>query len=388
MFEYYPGPYTGSMIIAVNTRLLLKDKLEGIGWFMYENLKRITTSHPEHTFLFLFDRPWSPEFIFSNNIKPLIVPPPARHPILWYAWLEYSLPRAIRKNKAELYLGPDGYMPQHLKIPSLITIHDINFHHRPMDLPWSSRIYYRKYFPRFAHLSDRITTVSHYSKTDLVNSYGIDPLKIDVIYNGVNELFSAQSKDEAERNRESLTGGTPYFIFIGSMHPRKNLSLLLLGFDQFRKKLERPHKLIIVGEKMFMTREIEKTYAGMDHQEDVVFTGRLSPPELRNVLGASSGLTFIPLFEGFGIPLLEAMRCEVPILASNVSSLPEIAEDAAIYVNPQDVAEIADGMMQLASDPDLNSRLVSAGKKRVNSFSWDKTSELYWESVCRLIDQC
>ena len=360
------------MIIAVNTRLLLKDKLEGIGWFTHESLKRITTGHPEHTFLFLFDRPFSDEFIYSDNVRPLHVPPPARHPLLWYAWFELSLPRVLRKHGAGLYLGPDGYMPLHLNIPGLITIHDINFHHRPMDLPWSSRI----------------TTVSEYSRSDIVNSYGVDPGQIDVVYNGVNDVFSPLSPDEARWSREKLTGGIPYFIFVGSMHPRKNLARLLLAFDRFRTGYGRDYKLIIVGEKMFMTGEIEKTLAGMKHRGDIIFTGRLSPLALRDTLGASAGMTFLPLFEGFGIPLLEAMRCEVPILASNVTSLPEIAGDAAIYASPLNVPEIAEGMMQMATDPDYSSRLVRAGRERVKDFSWDKTSERLWNSICRVIDQC
>ncbi len=376
------------MIIAVNTRLLLKNKLEGIGWFTHETLKRITQQHPEHTFLFLFDRPFDREFIYSDNIIPIVVPPPARHPLLWYAWFECILPRVIRKHKADLYLGPDGYMPLHLKIPSLITIHDINFHHRPLDLPRISRAYYRRYFPLFAKHSELITTVSEYSRMDLVNNYGIDSKKIDVVYNGVNEIFSPLDPDEAGYIRGLLTGGTPYFIFIGSMHPRKNLSNLLMAFDLFRTKSAKDHKLIMVGEKMFMYGDLEKTYENMKHREDVIFTGRLSPMKLRDVLGASAGMTFLPVFEGFGIPLLEAMRCEVPILASNVSSLPEVAADAAIYADPQHVEEIAERMTDLASDKELRSRLVKAGKERCKAFSWDITADLLWNSICRISNKC
>jgi glycosyltransferase involved in cell wall biosynthesis len=172
------------------------------------------------------------------------------------------------------------------------------------------------------------------------------------------------------------------------MHPRKNLLNLLQGFDRFREKSGLDYKLAIVGEKMFLTGEMEKVYRGMKFRDEVIFKGRLSPDELRTALGASVGMTFIPLFEGFGIPLLEAMRCGIPILASNVTSLPEIAAGAAIYADPLDLEEIADGMMQLATDPALRARLVKAGRERSGEFSWDRTSELYWNSVCRAIDLC
>jgi len=373
------------MIIAVNTRLLLKDRLEGIGWFSYETLKRITNQHPEHTFLFLFDRPYDPMFIFSENIIPLVIAPQTRHPLLWYTWFEWSLPRILKKHRASLFFSPDGYMPLHLKVPSIIAIHDINFHHRPGDLPPSSRYYYRKYFPKFASHSDRILTVSEYSRKDIVESYGISPDKIDVVYNGVNQVFSPLGQNAVSRVRKKYTGGLPYFVFVGSFHPRKNLARLMQAFDLFRNQCPEEYKLVIVGEKMFMTGNIDKTYAKLKHKRDIVFTGRLPPEKLHDVMGASFGLTFVPLFEGFGIPLLEAMNCDIPILTSNVTSLPEIAGKSAIYCDPLDIRDISKGMLSLATQPDLQKALVSEGKIRRESFSWDLTADKVWKSLFKII---
>ncbi len=373
------------MIIAVNTRLLLKDKLEGIGWFSYETLKRISNQHPEHTFLFLFDRPYDPGFIFSENIIPLVIAPRTRHPLLWYTWFEWSLPRILKKHRASLFFSPDGYMPLRLEIPSMIAIHDINFHHRPDDLPPSSRFYYRKYFPLFASHSDRIVTVSEYSRKDIADSYGVSPDKIDVVYNGVNQVFSPLNQEVVTRVRNEYTGGLPYYIFVGSFHPRKNLARLMKAFDLFRDQSPGAYKLVIVGEKMFMTGDIDKTYAKLKHKGDIVFTGRLSPEKLRDLMGAASGLTFVPLFEGFGIPLLEAMNCDIPILTSNVTSLPEIAGKSAIYCDPLDIQDISKGMLSLATQPDLQKALVSEGRIRRESFSWDLTADKVWKSLDKII---
>lgn len=373
------------MIIAVNTRLLLKDKLEGIGWFSYETLKRISNQHPEHTFLFLFDRPYDPGFIFSENIIPLVIAPRTRHPLLWYTWFEWSLPRILKKHRASMFFSPDGYMPLRLEIPSMIAIHDINFHHRPDDLPPSSRFYYRKYFPLFASHSDRIVTVSEYSRKDIADSYGVSPDKIDVVYNGVNQVFSPLNQEGVTRVRNEYTGGLPYYIFVGSFHPRKNLARLMKAFDLFRDQSPGAYKLVIVGEKMFMTGDIDKTYAKLKHKGDIVFTGRLSPEKLRDLMGAASGLTFVPLFEGFGIPLLEAMNCDIPILTSNVTSLPEIAGKSAIYCDPLDIQDISKGMLSLATQPDLQKALVSEGRIRRESFSWDLTADKVWKSLVKII---
>ena len=179
------------MRIAVNTRLLLKNRLDGTGWYMYHTLKRLTLAHPEHEFYFIFDRPFGSEFLFSYNITPLFASPPARHPVLWYIWFELVLPQLFSKIKPDLFLSPDGYLSLSTKVPSIPVIHDINFHHRPQDLPFSSRIYYRSMFPRFARKATRIATVSEYSKLDISNSYQIALEKIDVTYNGSHELYLA-----------------------------------------------------------------------------------------------------------------------------------------------------------------------------------------------------
>ena len=124
------------MKIAVNTRLLLKGKLEGIGWYTYETLKRIVEQHPEHDFYFLFDRAYDESFIFSKNVKPIILYPQARHPFLFWIWFEISVYRFLKNNNIDIFVSPDGYLSLRTKIPSLAVIHDLNFEHYPHDLPW------------------------------------------------------------------------------------------------------------------------------------------------------------------------------------------------------------------------------------------------------------
>ena len=151
------------MRIAVNTRLLLKDKLEGIGWYTYETLSRIVKSHPEHEFYFLFDRPYSKEFIFEKNVHPVVISPPTRHPILWYIWFEWRIPKILRKINADVFLSPDGFLSLKSNIPSIAVIHDINFKHHPKNLKFIHRIFYNYFFKKYAKKASRIVTVSNYS---------------------------------------------------------------------------------------------------------------------------------------------------------------------------------------------------------------------------------
>src|SRR5690606_36131429 len=148
------------MRIAINTRLLLREKLEGIGWFTMETTRRLVQNHPEHEFIFIFDRPFAEEFIFSDNITPLVIGPPARHPFLFFLWFEYRIPKILKKYKVDISLSPDGYLSLNTNIPQLAVIHDISFRYRPEDLPRLAGWYYNYFFPRFAKKAKRIATVS------------------------------------------------------------------------------------------------------------------------------------------------------------------------------------------------------------------------------------
>lgn len=369
------------MIIAVNTRLLIEGKLEGIGWFAQETLSRITREHPEHQFVFIFDRPYSEEFIFSGNVTPVVVSPPTRHPFLWYIWFEHQIPRVLKKFKVNLFFSPDGYLSLHTDVNQLAAIHDINFAHRPQDLPWLKSQYYNYYFPRFARKAKRIVTVSYFSKEDINRTYKIDSDKIDVVYNGVNTLYTPTSEEEKQAAREKYSAGNDYFLFIGSLHPRKNICGLLRAYDAFRTTINSNVKLLLVGENMFKTGDIELTYEGMRHKDDVIFTGRLSTDELHQVLGAALALTFVPFFEGFGIPVIEAMNAGVPVICSNTTSLPEVGGPAVLYVDPFSMSQIKDAMIRIYQEKELREMLVSRGFAQKNKFSWDKTAELLWGSI-------
>ena len=181
------------MKIAVNTRFLLKDKLEGIGIYTQEIFSRVVQLMPEHEFYFLFDRPFSEEFIFAKNITPLIVSPPARHPFLWYWWFEKSVPKVLKENNIDLFISPDGYASLNTSVPQIITIHDLGFEHFPMHTPFLVRNYYKYFTPKYCKKASKILAVSQFTKQDIAERYGIDKQKIEVVYNGF-ELENQESR--------------------------------------------------------------------------------------------------------------------------------------------------------------------------------------------------
>ncbi len=373
------------MRIAVNTRMLLKGKMEGIGYFTYESIRRIVKSHPEHEFIFIFDRPFDESFIFADNVTPIVASPPARHPLLWYLWYEHSLPGVFKKTKAELFIGTDGYLSVASKIKTLSVFHDINFEHYPEDVPFFNRLFYRHYFPIYAKTATRIAAVSEFTKNDVVEKYHVDPAKIDIVYNGVSEQFKPLSANEILEVRNKYSSGQPYFLFVGSLHQRKNISNMLKAFDEYKKTVSSPVKMVLAGAKRWWTDEMEKTLLQMQFRSDVIFTGRVSFDELCKITASALAMTYVSTFEGFGIPIVEAMRSGVPVITSNVTSMPEVAGNAALLCDPFSVNSIAENMIRLSADEQLRNTLIAAGLKRQADFSWDKTAAQLWNTVLKTI---
>ncbi len=373
------------MKIAVNTRLLLSGRMDGIARFADETLRIITNRHPEHQFYFYFDRKYDEQFIYNSNVHPVIIHPQARHPFLFLAWFEASVPLHFARLRPDIFLSPDGFLSLTSKVKSVGVIHDLNFEHSPEDIPYFMRKYYSLMFPHFAKKAARIATVSEYSKLDIVDKYKVDPLKIDVVYNGAGSIFKPLQSAGQQQTRYKFSQGREYFFFIGTLHPRKNLVNLFKAFDLFKQNDTKGIKLILSGARMWWTDEIRQSYEGMEFRDDVIFTGRVNDDDLADLMASALALTYVSLFEGFGIPILEAFHCDTPVITSNVTSMPEVAGNAAILTNPFSINSIADAMRKIASDPRFRQELIGAGREQRKKFSWEQTAEKLWGCVEKAI---
>jgi glycosyltransferase involved in cell wall biosynthesis len=376
------------MKIAVNTRLLLKGRLDGIGWFTLENFSRICRNHPEHEFHFIFDRSYSRDFIFSDNIIPHVVPPQARHPLLFKIWYDWTLPFMFRRIKPDVFVSPDAMCSQRTGIPQLLVIHDLNFIHYPDDLPEIISRYWRVNTPKFVAQANRIVTVSEFSKSDIMKQYNVADDKVDVVHNGVNTTYGPLDVHSQRLVREKWSDGAPYFLFVSSIHPRKNLQRLLPAFDRFRLACDEKVKLLVVGKRFWLNEELDRVYTEMMHRDDVIFTDRLEADQLREVVASALGSVYVSYFEGFGIPIIEAFQSGVPVITSSVTSMPEVAGNAALLVNPFSVEEIASAMYDVWSNSHLREELIRRGFERVKLYSWDRSSELLWQSIIKTVEPC
>ena len=368
------------MRIAVNTRFLLPSGLEGLGHYTHEVLKAMVKAHPEDDFIFYFDRPYDDKYLFCENVEARVVRPPARHPFLWYWWFEWVLPNQLRKDRPDVFFSPDGFASLHYSGKQAMVIHDLGFEHYPHHVPYFARRYYQHFSPKYADHVDRIFAVSQSTKVDVVNRYGIDAEKIDIAYNGVRDHFRPLSEEEINEVRKEYSQGEPYFLFVGAMHPRKNIGRLLQAFDLFAAE-NHEVRLLLTGRKAWMSSDIERIYKKMRFSDRVTFLGYLDEKDLAKVTGAAQAMVYPSLFEGFGVPLLEAMTSGVPIVTSTVSCMPEIVGDAAILVDPKMPEEIGQAMARMTRDADLRQDLIAKGLRRSADFNWQGTAKVIYNGL-------
>tara|TARA_B110000037_G_scaffold88063_1_gene104384 strand:- start:15700 stop:16839 length:1140 start_codon:yes stop_codon:yes gene_type:complete len=366
------------MRIAINTRFLLKDKMEGFGWFTFETVKRIAEAHPEHQFVFFFDRPFDPKFVFSKNVEPVVLNPPARHPILFKIWFNISVKRALKKHKIDLFFSPDGFLSLTTDTPQVGVIHDINFEHFPEDLPKAPRNYLKKYFPLFAKKAQHLITVSEFSKQDIAKTYNIPLDKITVAHNGGSDAFKSLNEAVKLEVRNKFTNGKPYFIFVGALHPRKNLGRLLAAFDAFKKETNSDNQLLIVGESLWKNAGFTEKLGQITHKDSIHFSGHVDLDTLTQLMGSARALTFVSYFEGFGIPLVEAMKAGTPIVCGDKTSLPEVAGEAGLMADPYSIDSIKKALVRIETDEELRKDLIAKGLERGQLFSWDFAAEKIW----------
>lgn len=372
------------MIIAVNTRFLLADYLEGYGYFIHECFKRITRDHPEHQFIFIFDRPYDPRFIYEKNVTPVVIGPPARHPVLWKWWYDVKIPLVLKKYKADVFISADGHCSLTTSVPQCLVIHDLAFLHHPAFIKKSHLIFYKRYTPRFLKKAHSIATVSKYTKADIHQRYRIDNEKISVVYNAAKPGFKPLSEDLKTIVKLKYTDGKEFFLYSGAIHPRKNLLNLLKGFSLFKKRLKSNFKLVIAGRLAWKYESFLKDLETYKYRQDVILTGYLPEVELVSLTASAYAMVYPSLLEGFGVPVIESMQSGVPVITSAGSAMEEIAGDAALYADVTIPLDIGEKMMHLYKDENQREQLIQKGLQKAAQYSWQKTSAMLWQSICNL----
>lgn len=375
------------MRIAVNTIFLQKDRLEGYGHYAKEILSRMVQQHPEHEFIFMFDRPYDEMFITAPNIIPVIVSPPARHAFSFYYWYNLKAPLALRKYKPDVWLQPFGFCSMSTKLPQVLIVHDLAFKHYPQFIAWHHRWFYQLFTKKFLDKAKEVVTVSEFSKADIIQQYQIPAKKITVVSGAARNGFQPIDWQAKEQIKDSYAEGREFFLFTGGIHPRKNLMNLLKAFSLFKKWQHSNMKLLIAGRLAWQYDDVLTKLKSYKYRDDVVLLDYLADDQLMKITASAYALVYPSFFEGFGLPIIEAMASGVPVISANTSSMPEVGAAAALYADPNNPDDMAKQMLNLYRDEILKNELAEKGKERAASFSWDTAAENVWQIIARTAEK-
>ena len=361
-------------------RLLLPGRKEGVARYTYETTKRIVRNNPQHKFFFIFDRAFDKDLIFSNNVTPVVVGPQARHPWLWHWWFEISLPRILKKHKIDLFYSPEMYISLKANVPTLMVSHDIVFETFTEHFLKHHLKYLLKMVPKFHRAADHIVAVSNFGKQDIIKHYNIPADKISVAGNACPDGFAPVTNEKKLQVQQKYSKGSPFIMYVGSIHQRKNVLRMIQAFDKYKKQSHSDLKFLVIGRMSWKTDQIQNA---IENTADVIWLNQIEE-ELKDIMASSEALFFASLYEGFGIPILEGMQSEVPVITSNANAMKEVAGDAAILVDPHSIEEMANAIQEATTNQSLRETLIEKGKSRVAYYSWDKTAKHLEEKLFSL----
>jgi len=363
------------MRVAINCQILTVNRL-GVGRYLMTLLQGLSATDCENEYVLLANPrirallPDRPNFEVVATGFPI---QSTRNRILWE---QVFLPMELRRQRTDLVHFPDQSLPllPLLPCPSVVTVHDLTTY-RYTGAFTHLKVLYKKLTTQAAmRQATRIIADSQTTKQDILELFGVAEGRVQVIYPGLDRRFRPiQDCAKLERTRTKLGLPEQYILHVGSIDPRKNLITLFKGLAILRDNGLRV-RLVVAGSREYKYRPIFDTVHALGLDDQVLFLGFVSDAELVDVYNLAQLFVFPSIHEGFGYPPLEAMACGTPVIVSNSSSLPEIVGDAALQVDPFDIAEIAAAIRLLLSDPTLREQLASRGKQRAASFTWEKTA--------------
>ncbi|MBI4022616.1 glycosyltransferase family 4 protein [Candidatus Berkelbacteria bacterium] len=292
----------------------------------------------------------------------------------WW-WDQVGYPTAALRAGANVIHQPAFSAPLRVKIPVVVTIHDLIAMHFGADIPLGSRMYFGRWMPFSYRFASHIISVSEHTKQDIIELLGIPEEKITVIYEAADEIFRpVRDKDRLAAVRQKYQTGERFILHVGTINPRKNLEFLVRVFGEARKKVGPSWKLVITGKKGWYYEGLFGAVQELGLANAVVFTGYIDEEDKPYLYSAASLFAFPSLYEGAGLPPLEAMACGTPVVSSNTSSLPEMVGNGGILLPPDDTAGWVHALARLMTDASLRREAAAKGRKQAKKFSWERTA--------------
>ena len=307
-------------------------------------------------------------------------------------WVEQvETPRLLREIKADLYHGLLNVLPLRTRCPTIVSVMDLSFLTQPHTHRWFNRTYLALFARLSCRKAARVITISEHTKRDVMNYFGVAPDRIDVTPLGVTENFRRLPDESIARFKQDHKIGEQAVFFLGSIEPRKNLTRLIEAFAQLNlqspiSNLQSP-QLFIGGSLGWKYDETLARFQSLGLGQQVQLIGRVAETDLPKWYSACNAFVYPSLYEGFGLPVLEAMACGAPVITSNVTSLPEVLGDAGIVVEPTDIAALAAALSQVLCQPQLQTELRAKAIQRAAQFTWQRTAQQTFESYRRVLQR-
>jgi len=359
------------MKIGIN--LLPYNELGGIAIYIQHLLESLGKLDYKNSFFIFIGRNTLPIFKFNyKNFYYIETPIDSYRKVKRVIYEQLFFPFLLRKYKIDLLFNPSVSGPIFWPGKKISTIHDCAYDIFKEFDTFRSKTYFKLMFYGSVKFFSKIITDSDFSKKEIVKFYKVNSNKIEIVYAATPKLPTINDKF-AEDTLNKFSIKKPYFFYVGGWRPRKNLPGLIEGFKLFQENNKSDWLLVISGKKDRRFLNLEKNISKNRLEKDVILTGTLSPEEVVALYKKSKALTFPSFYEGFGLPILEAQSLGVPVLTSNISSMPEVAGKGALYVNPYDISDIAKGMEKLAENNDLCHELIQKGFENIKRFSWEES---------------
>lgn len=300
---------------------------------------------------------------------------PTHQPVVRILWEQFWLPLFLRRWGADLLHAPAYVAPLSAGCSTLVTFHDLSFYLLPETFNRQNRLYLQAFSRLAARRAQRLIAVSECTRQDLIRLLGVRPEVVEVIYNGVDDVFKPET-DRGRLERFRAEKGLPerFLLFLGTLEPRKNVPALLSAYAEARRRGVR-EPLVIAGGRGWGNERIRTLVAELGLTPWVRLAGFVAPDEQALWYNAATLFVFPSRYEGFGLPVAEAMACGTPVIASNRSSLPEIVGDAGLLVDPDDREALAGALVTALSDAALRNELSARGVERSRRFSWDTAAQ-------------
>jgi len=365
------------MLVGIDASRAVADRPTGTETYSRRLIQALLTLDSSHQFRLYFRTP-PPPHLFENAER-RVIPFPR-------LWTHLRLSWEMARHRPDLLFVPAHVLPPVRPSVSLVTVHDLGYLEFPEAHPWRQRLYLDLSTRWNARAATHILADSRATRADLIAHYGTQPDKISVAHPGVDETLEPIHDPAIIQAVKARYGiGGDYFLYLGTLQPRKNLRRLVDAFVTFasRRSGAAPPALVLAGKQGWLYDELFDQVRRRGLQDRVIFPGYVAEDDKAALLSGAIAFTFPSLHEGFGLPVLEAQACGCPVITSTTSSLPEVAGEAALLVDPRDTAAIASAMQRLATDPTLSDRLTQRGFANVDRFSWQACAQ----TVLTVIEQ-